>query len=209
MTLNETMRVLIAEDDTLINDGTAHQVMRLGYDLAGQAYDGPEAVALACQNHPSVVLMDLQMIDPDTGREDPLAGLKAARDIHERCPVAVVVLSAHESSELIRQTSEAGACGYLVKPIRDNDLDRAMTIARARFGELLHLRWLTRALQRDKEEMQRALEQNIALSGICAWCKAIRDDAGGWHSVEDYLLAHSKTTFTHGICPDCHRKMSA
>ena len=209
MELAETMRVLIAEDDALINDGTARQVRRLGYGLAGQAYDGPQAVELACLNHPSVVLMDLQMIDPATGREDPLAGLKAARDIQEQCPVAVVVLSAHESSELIRQTSQAGVCGYLVKPVRDNDLDRALTIAWARFEELLNLRWLTRTLQRDKVEMQAALGNVRTLSGllpICAHCKKIRDATGLWHPLELYLQKHSEVKFSHGLCPECGKQ---
>ncbi len=48
---------------------------------------------------------------------------------------------------------------------------------------------------------------------ICAYCKNIRDDegkehgAGGWHTIEDYLAKKTATDFTHGICPDCFKKV--
>jgi AmiR/NasT family two-component response regulator len=203
------LSVLIAEDDALINEGTADQLRRLGYALAGQAYDAVQAVELAALNHPSVVLMDLQMIDPDTGREDRLAGLKAARVLQECCPVAVVLLTAHESPDLIREAGQAGVSAYVVKPVRDNDLDRAIAIARARFEDLLELRRLSAELQRSNEELQAALASVRTLSGllpICAYCKKIRDDQGYWHQVELYIQKHAEVQFTHGFCPDCCRK---
>ena len=202
----ENVGVLIAEDDALINAGTANQLRRLGYAVCGQAYDGPQAVALARQSHPAVVLMDLQMIDPDTGREDPRAGLKAARALRDSCPVAVVLFTAHESPDLIRQASEAGVSAYVVKPVHDNELDRAIAIARARFGDILELRRLSVELQGRNLELQEALAKVKTLSGllpICAGCKKIRDDQGYWQQVELYIQSHSDAKFTHGLCPDC------
>jgi AmiR/NasT family two-component response regulator len=202
------LSVLIAEDDALINEGTADQLQRLGYSLAGQAYDAVQVVELAARNHPSVVVMDLQMIDPATGREDRLAGLKAARVLQERRPVAVVLLTAHESPDLIREAGQAGVSAYVVKPVRDNELDRAIAIACARFEDLLELRRLTAELQRRNEELQLALGNVRTLSGllpICAHCKKIRDDAGYWHQVELYLQKHAEVKFSHGLCPDCYK----
>ena len=63
MNETETMNVLIAEDDALINEGMAHQVILLGYTPAGQAHDAAVAVASAWQGHPSVVLTDSPMMD--------------------------------------------------------------------------------------------------------------------------------------------------
>ena len=206
MARTETVGVLIAEDDALINAGTATQLRRLGYAVSAQAYDGPQAVALTRQSHPAVVLMDLQMIDPDTGREDPQAGLKAARALRDSCPVAVVLLTAHESPELIRQASEAGVSAYVVKPVQDNDLNRAISIARARFADFLELRRLSAELQSRNQELQEALAKVSTLSGllpICAGCKKIRDDRGYWQQVEFYIQNHSDAKFTHGLCPDC------
>ncbi len=43
---------------------------------------------------------------------------------------------------------------------------------------------------------------------ICAWCKNVRDDKGYWSQVESYVEQHSEAQFTHGICPECHRKVT-
>jgi PAS domain S-box-containing protein len=56
------------------------------------------------------------------------------------------------------------------------------------------------------KELQQALAEIKTLRGlvpICAWCKKIRDDAGFWQRLEDYLRAHTEWEFTHGVCPDC------
>jgi hypothetical protein len=59
-------------------------------------------------------------------------------------------------------------------------------------------------------ELQEALEQVKKLSGllpICANCKKIRDDGGYWHDVAVYIDQHSEAKFSHGICPDCVKKL--
>ena len=150
------------------------------------------------------------MIDPDTGREDALAGLKATRTIQQRCPAAVVVLSAHESPALLRQATEAGVSGYLVKPVRDQDLDRMLTIAQARFDELQKLRWMADNLEHLNAEMREASARAKTLSGlliVCAWCRRVRDDPGKWLEFEIYVRQHLAVTFTHGICLECRERM--
>ncbi len=60
-------------------------------------------------------------------------------------------------------------------------------------------------------ELRKALEKIKTLRGLlpmCAWCKKIRDDQGYWKKVEDYVKEHSDATFTHGICPECLKKVS-
>jgi PAS domain S-box-containing protein len=56
--------------------------------------------------------------------------------------------------------------------------------------------------QRDRE-----LEELRGLLPICAYCKSIRDDQGNWHKLESYIKIHSHTDFTHGICPECRKKI--
>lgn len=200
------INILVAEDDALVSEGTADQLLRLGYGLSGCAYDGPQAVELAAMRHPSVVLMDLQMVDPATGREDPKAGLTATRLIQDRHPTAVVVLTAHESPDLVYQASEAGANGYLVKPAGDLELSRAITIAQARFRDLLVLRRLNSLLQFRNQRLQGMLKQAKPLIGLinaCANCRRVRDDDGGWQRMERYIQAHTNAKFTHGLCPEC------
>jgi hypothetical protein len=59
-------------------------------------------------------------------------------------------------------------------------------------------------------ELQQALAKVKTLSGmlpICASCKKIRNDEGYWQSVEVYIRDHSEAEFTHGLCPDCIKKL--
>ncbi len=89
-------------------------------------------------------------------------------------------------------------------PLRDH--------AGRRAGELLVLREITERVRFEEEqarliaELNEALAQVKKLSGllpICAICKKIRNDAGYWTEVEEYIASHSEADFTHGICPEC------
>ena len=58
------------------------------------------------------------------------------------------------------------------------------------------------------EQLQRALNEVKTLRGIlptCAYCKNIRDDAGDWHQLEEFIQNNSEAKFSHGICPDCRK----
>jgi PAS domain S-box-containing protein len=69
-------------------------------------------------------------------------------------------------------------------------------------------------MEGEREELIRELEDAISkiktlrgLLPICAWCKNIRDDKGYWENLEKYIESHSDATFTHGICPECMKKV--
>jgi YesN/AraC family two-component response regulator len=146
--------------------------------------------------------MDIGMPDTD--------GIHATQLIQASCPTPVVVLTAYETSELVERASVAGVGAYLVKPPQARDLERAIIIAMARFENMLELRRLNAELQARNQELQEALDQVRTLRGlipICQSCKKIRDDQGYWHQVEDYVESHSDAAFTHGLCPDCSRKL--
>ena len=147
------IRVLVVEDEAIVNEFVQNQLTKLGYAVAGSAYDGPDAVALTGQLRPDVVLMDLQMIDPETGEDDRLAGMQAARKIQEQCPTPVILLTAYESQDLIEQASAAGVGAYLVKPAQDNELEHAISVALARFNDLMELRRLNAHLRARNEEL--------------------------------------------------------
>lgn len=136
------IRVLIVDDEALANSHVQLQLEQLGYEVIGNAYDGSEAVRLTQELHPDVVLMDLHMVNPETGKEERTAGLKATYEIQKLCPTPVVIISAYESQELVQQASLIGAGAYLVKPTREHDLERAITIALARFRDFMELRRL-------------------------------------------------------------------
>jgi AmiR/NasT family two-component response regulator len=178
------------------------------YKVVGEAANGLEAVEMTQSLRPDVVLMDIKMPDMD--------GIEATRQIHKRCPTPVVVVTAHEAPGLVEEASEAGVGAYLVKPPNAREVERAITIATARFGDMMELGHLNAELQARNEErekliveLQEALARVKTLSGllpICASCKKIRDDQGYWQQVEVYIRDHSGVEFTHGLCPDCAKE---
>jgi AmiR/NasT family two-component response regulator len=187
-------RVLIAEDDYLVAETIKRALKELDYELAGKASNGTDAVEMACTINPDVVLMDIQMPELD--------GLEATRQIQTRCPKPVVVLTAHESRELIEKASETGVSAYLIKPPKKTEIERAVIIALARHEDLMRLRRLNL-------ELKKALAEIQTLRGIlpiCSFCKKIRDDKGYWESVDIYIQKYSQADISHGICPECAKK---
>jgi AmiR/NasT family two-component response regulator len=202
------IRVLIAEDDYLVGEMIKGMLADMGYTIVGHAADGIEATRMVESLHPDVIVMDIKMPDMD--------GIEATYLIHERYPTPVVVLTAFETPELLSQASMAGVGAYLIKPPNPHDIERAITVAMARFKDLIALRRLNAELQeryveRDRlvQELQETLARVKVLSGllpICASCKKIRDDQGYWNQIEAYLRDHSDVEFSHGLCPDCAKK---
>ncbi|HQN19385.1 MAG TPA: hypothetical protein PKV86_09605 [Syntrophobacteraceae bacterium] len=81
-------------------------------------------------------------------------------------------------------------------------------------GELqkinLELTHMSSELQNKNTVLQNAMDEIKTLKGIlpiCSYCKKIRDDKGYWNRLESYLHAHSEVEFSHGICPDCAKKL--
>ena len=126
------MRILIAEDETIIRLDVRTLLEKAGHEVVAEARDGEEAVALAAEHDPDLIVMD--------GRMPHLDGIEAARQISDRKPVPIVMLTAYAEEDLVTRASEAGAFAYLVKPFREVDLLPALNTARARFEELSALR---------------------------------------------------------------------
>jgi response regulator NasT len=126
------VKVLICEDETIIRLDLRAICERAGLEVVGEARDGVEALRLAAELEPDVVVMDVQM--------PKLDGIEAARQLLAERPVAIVVVTAFPQEELVRRAVEAGVFGYLVKPFRENDVLPAIHAARARFEELQAVR---------------------------------------------------------------------
>jgi response regulator NasT len=126
------VRILIAEDETIIRLDVRTLLEKAGHQVVAEARDGQEAVALAEEHDPELIVMDVRMPHMD--------GIEAARQITDRKPVPIVMLTAYAEQDLVTRASEAGAFAYLVKPFREVDLLPALDTARARFEELSALR---------------------------------------------------------------------
>ena len=127
-----SVRVLIAEDETIIRLDLRELLERAGFDVCAEARDGVEAVDLARAERPDVAVLDVKM--------PRLDGIEAARRILDERPIPIVMLTAYGQDELVSRAVEAGVFGYLVKPFRESDLLPAIRTARARHDELTALR---------------------------------------------------------------------
>jgi len=139
----ERVRVIIADDESIICMDLREMLNNLGYLVVGEAGDGRSAVNLARELRPDVVLMDIKMPDMD--------GIEAAKVLTQERIAPVVLLTAFSQRDLVERAREAGVVGYLVKPIQEADLAPAVEIALARFQEF-------RELEKEVDNLQDQLE---------------------------------------------------
>jgi AmiR/NasT family two-component response regulator len=130
--MTRALRILVAEDETLIRLDLRGLLEAAGHEVCAEARDGEEAVALARETAPDVALLDVKM--------PRLDGIEAARRILDERPIPIVIVTAYGEQELVSRAVEAGVFGYLVKPFRESDLLPAIATATARYEELQALR---------------------------------------------------------------------
>lgn len=139
----EHPRVVVAEDEALIRLDLVELLEEHGYEIVGQASDGEEAVRLANELEPDLIVMDVKMPKMD--------GITAADKIAEDRICAVVMLTAFSQRDLIKRAKEAGAMAYVVKPFDASDVIPAIEIAMARFAE-------TRGVEDEVMDLEERLE---------------------------------------------------
>ncbi|MEN9749418.1 MAG: hypothetical protein RL149_496, partial [Actinomycetota bacterium] len=122
--------VLVAEDESLIRMDIVETLKEFGFDVIAEAADGAEAVALATEKKPDLIVMDIKMPNMD--------GITAAEQI-QPLRIPIVLLTAFSQRELVERASEAGAMAYVVKPFTPNDLLPAIEIAWSRHQQLVTL----------------------------------------------------------------------
>jgi response regulator NasT len=144
------MRVLVCEDETIIRLDLCQLLDGAGMTVVGEARDGAEAVRLAAELEPEMILMDVRMPELD--------GIEAARRILAERQVPIVMVTAFAEREMVEQASEAGAFGYLLKPFRQDDVLAAITTAQARSAELADARKEAKSLT-EALETRRVVER--------------------------------------------------
>jgi len=113
------MRILVADDHSLVRDGVASLLSAWGHQVVGQARDGEEAVVLAARSRPDLVLMDVRM--------PVCTGVEATRRIKTTQPdVRIVMLTVSEDEDDLFGAIKAGAQGYLLKDLESQQLRRML-----------------------------------------------------------------------------------
>jgi AmiR/NasT family two-component response regulator len=128
--MQEALRVVVAEDEALIRMDVVATLQEAGYEVVGEAADGEEAVSLAVELMPDLIIMDIKM--------PKLDGISAAEKISEH-KIPVVLLTAFSQADLVKRAADAGAMAYVTKPFKPSDLLPAIQIALSRAEELFAL----------------------------------------------------------------------
>lgn len=128
--MEQALKVVVAEDEGLIRMDVVATLQEAGYEVVGEAADGEEAIKLATELEPDLVVMDIKM--------PKLDGISAAEKISE-LKIPVVLLTAFSQADLVTRAAEAGAMAYVTKPFKPSDLLPAVQIALSRHEELISL----------------------------------------------------------------------
>ncbi|MHC1562656.1 ANTAR domain-containing response regulator [Actinomycetospora sp. C-140] len=163
------LRVVVAEDEALIRLDLVEMLREEGYDVVGEAGDGEEAVRLARERRPNLIMMDIKMPGTD--------GLEAARTIAGERLAPVVMLTAFSQRELVESARDAGAMAYLVKPFSKTDVVPAIELAASRFAEVTALEAEVAGLT-DRLETRKAVERAKGL--LMSKKKMTEPDAFRW-----------------------------
>lgn len=123
----EKLRIVIADDESIIRLDLKETLQRMGHQVVAEAGDGRTAVELVRQHRPDLVILDVKMPEQD--------GVDAAKEIANDRLAPVLLLTAYSQQDLVRRAMDAGVFAYVVKPFTESDLLPAMGVAIARFRE--------------------------------------------------------------------------
>jgi len=194
--------VLYVEDEPITRSAVARMLKRRVETLY-EAENGKEGLELFKRNRPNIVISDIRM--------PVLDGIEMSKAIKSLDKNSKIILTtAHSDASILLDSIEVGVDKYLLKPLDMEVLYSALD----QCAETVTLERKIQQQYREKDELiarlQEALDNVKKLSGlipICSNCKKIRNDEGYWKQIEGYISEHSEARFSHGICPDCAKKI--
>ena len=191
MTVSKKRKVMIVEDDHLVSEMIRGMVVELGYEIAGEAEDGHEALGIIKEAKPDVILMDIKM--------PKMSGIEAAILIQKHFPTPIVILSAYETDDLVREASEAGVGAYVVKPPQPAELFRAIEIACGRFEDMVELR----DIRRKYEHALKTIESLAKLLPVCPGCGEEKRDEDYSRMLNMFLSSIPVEEISRYLCIRC------
>ncbi len=141
--MNEPLRIAVADDEPRMREYYQEILTMLGHRVICAARSGQELVRNCTDNRPDLIITDIKMPDMD--------GIDAASQICRDEPCPVILVSAYHNADLFERTKVSHILAYLVKPIKQADLEAAITIVMQRFEQF-------RALRNEAGEARQALE---------------------------------------------------
>jgi two-component system, response regulator PdtaR len=141
--MKQYLRIVVADDEADMRDYFRKMLPVLGHRIVAVAENGRDLVQLCREHHPDLAITDIKMPDMD--------GIDAAMEIYKTMAVPVILVSAYHDAELIARAEADHIMGYLVKPIKQADLEPVIALALHRFAQF-------RELRKEAADLRQALE---------------------------------------------------
>jgi len=141
--MTRALRIVVADDEPRMRDYFQKILPRLGHQVVAVAKTGRELVEQCRATPPELVITDVNMPELD--------GIDAAIELYRKQPVPIILVSAYHDAQLIQRAEADHILAYLIKPIKQADLEPAIAIAMRRFEQF-------QALRKDAADLRQALE---------------------------------------------------
>ncbi len=209
-------RILLVDDDPVNLQVLINHLHIIGYDVIPVLTGKAALKILADSPKPDLILLDIMMPE--------ISGFDVCKEIRQKYSaneLPIIILTAKNSIQDVVEGLKCGANDYLTKPFSGEELlarvKNQIHLVKLHSLELEYRKQLeeevesrTAELSEKMEQLQKALSEIKTLNGllpICSSCKKIRNDDGYWQQIEIYVKEHSDADFSHGLCPDCMRKL--
>lgn len=141
--MSRSLRIAIADDETDMQEYYRTILPQLGHVVVAVAETGRELVEKCQAQRPDLVITDIKMPDMD--------GIDAARRLYRQAPIPIILVSAYHDHAYLARAAAEHVLAYLVKPIKQADLEPAISLAMRRFEQF-------RALEQEASDLKQALE---------------------------------------------------
>ena len=172
------MRILIADDESIIRMGIKSMLQEMGHDVFA-ATNGREALQMARSHRPDMAILDIKMPFTD--------GLQAAETLSRTQPMPILLLTAFSEKDLIEKASDLPIQGYLIKPIKPEELTAAIAVAQKRFAE-------NQLLAAEKENLEQKLaERKVVEQAKGKLMKTGMNEEDAYRLIQKHARDHRKT----------------
>jgi response regulator NasT len=137
------LKILVAEDEYLVLMGLKSNLKELGHQIIAEAMNGKEAIELAKEKSPDLIIADINMPELD--------GLEAVKQINQKQVIPSIIVTGYSDDELIEKASKVGVFAYLVKPVGIEELKASIIIAMNKYEEF-------KEVNKELQDQKKALE---------------------------------------------------
>ena len=141
--MSRSFRIAVADDEQDMRDYFRKILTRLGHQVVAVASNGRELMEQCRAVHPEMIITDIKM--------PLLDGIDAATELYSERPLPVILVSAHHDAQTLQRAETDHVMCYLVKPIKQADLEPSIALAVRRFEE-------SQALQKEVEDLRQAAQ---------------------------------------------------